>query len=151
MLVVPSGTLSRLRHHHHGRCASFGPAVCVRDRRIRSHQTSIVEGNHFARRFCVEYSAGMQRTLRTLMLLSIFCATPVAVAENVPTAKPEAVGLSSARLERLAAAIRAEVDRGKMPGAVVAIARHGKLAYYESFGYLDKQTNTPMPKDAIFA
>jgi len=93
----------------------------------------------------------MQRTLRTLMLLSIFCAAPVAFAENIPTAKPEAVGLSSARLERLAAAIRAEVDRGKMPGAVVAIARHGKLAYYESFGYLDKQTNTPMPKDAIFA
>src|SRR5690348_2322094 len=90
----------------------------IRDRRIRSHQTSIVEGNHFARRFCVEYSAGMQRTLRTLMLLSIFCAAPVAFAENIPTAKPEAVGLSSARLERLATAIRAEVDRGKMPGAV---------------------------------
>jgi CubicO group peptidase (beta-lactamase class C family) len=37
-----------------------------------------------------------------------------------------------------------------MPGAVVAIARKGKLAYYEAFGFLDKTAGTPMPKDAIF-
>src|SRR5437879_12288144 len=33
----------------------------------------------------------------------------------------------------------------------VAVARKGRLAYYESFGYRDKQAGTPMPKDAIFA
>ena len=38
-----------------------------------------------------------------------------------------------------------------MPGAVIAITRKGKLAYYESFGFLDKAAGTPMPKDAIFA
>ncbi len=38
-----------------------------------------------------------------------------------------------------------------MPGAVVAVARKGKLAYYEAFGFADKATNVPMPKDAIFA
>ena len=37
-----------------------------------------------------------------------------------------------------------------MPGAVIAITRRGKLAYYESFGFLDKAAGTPMPKDAIF-
>jgi CubicO group peptidase (beta-lactamase class C family) len=72
-------------------------------------------------------------------------------ADSLPTAKPEAVGLSSARLERLAQAIKQDVDHGRMPGAVVAIARKGKLAYYESFGFVDKAANIPMPKDAIFA
>jgi CubicO group peptidase (beta-lactamase class C family) len=38
-----------------------------------------------------------------------------------------------------------------MPGAVIAVARKGKLVYYESFGFLDKSKSTPMPKDAIFS
>jgi CubicO group peptidase (beta-lactamase class C family) len=77
--------------------------------------------------------------------------TPSVGAGQLPAAKPESVGLSSARLERLAQAIRRAVDEGRMPGAVVAIARRGKLAYHEAFGFVDKSTNTPMPKDAIFA
>jgi CubicO group peptidase (beta-lactamase class C family) len=72
-------------------------------------------------------------------------------AEGLPTATPEAVGLSSARLERLAKAINQEIEQGRMPGAVVAIARKGKLAYYESFGFVDKAAGAKMPKDAIFA
>jgi CubicO group peptidase (beta-lactamase class C family) len=75
----------------------------------------------------------------------------ISAADSLPTAKPETVGLSSARLERLAQAIKQDVDHGRMPGAVVAIARKGKLAYYESFGFVDKAASTPMPKDAIFA
>jgi CubicO group peptidase (beta-lactamase class C family) len=47
--------------------------------------------------------------------------------------------------------MRAEVAKGRLPGAVVAIARKGRLVYNESFGYLDKATSAPMPKDAIFA
>lgn len=74
-----------------------------------------------------------------------------AAADSSSIVKPEAVGLSSARLERLAQAIKQDIDHGRMPGAVVAIARKGKLAYYESFGFLDKAAGTPMPKDAIFA
>src|SRR5688572_4346063 len=77
--------------------------------------------------------------------------TPSVGAGQLPAAKPENVGLSSARLERLAQAVRRAVDEGRMPGAVVAIARRGKLAYHEAFGFVDKSTNTPMPKDAIFA
>jgi CubicO group peptidase (beta-lactamase class C family) len=72
-------------------------------------------------------------------------------ADAFPAARPEAVGLSSARLERLAQAIKRDVDQGRMPGAVVAVARKGKLAYYEAFGFADRAANVPMPRDAIFA
>lgn len=72
-------------------------------------------------------------------------------ADPLPVVKPEAVGISTARLQRLAAALRHDVDTGRMPGAVVAIARRGKLAYYEAFGFSDPVARTPMPKDAIFA
>lgn len=69
----------------------------------------------------------------------------------LPAATPEAVGMSSARLQRIRAALDREIDGDRIPGAVVAVARHGQLVYYESFGYLDKVAGTPMPKDAIFA
>ena len=73
------------------------------------------------------------------------------VAQPLPQAAPESVGLSSERLETLAEAIESEIDVGRMPGAVIAIARRGKLAYYEAFGYLDPEAGVPMPRDAIFS
>ena len=84
-------------------------------------------------------------------LLLITALVHAAGNEPLATAKPEDVGLSSARLDRLAQVLRADIDHGRIPGAVIAITRKGKLAYYESYGFLDKAAGTPMPKDAIFA
>ena len=91
------------------------------------------------------------RTASLGLALLLLPSLNVSAADVSPIAKPETVGLSSARLERLARAIKQDVDNGRMPGAVVAIARKGKLAYYESFGFVDKASNTSMPKDAIFS
>lgn len=91
--------------------------------------------------------------MRQCLALLVLALTSLGLATSIdplPAASPESVGLSSQRLERLARAIRADVDGGRMPGAVVAIARKGKLAYYEAYGYLDAAAKTPMPKDAIF-
>ena len=63
---------------------------------------------------------------------------------------PEQVGLSSARLERLAAVIRGDVERRLIPGAVLAIARGGRLAYGEAFGWRDREAGAAMSADAIF-
>src|SRR5438105_7654400 len=63
---------------------------------------------------------------------------------------PEQVGLSSARLERLSAVIRGDVARKLIPGAVLAIARGGRLAYAEAFGWRDREAGAPMSADAIF-
>src|SRR4051812_1639176 len=71
--------------------------------------------------------------------------------QAIPRADPESVGLSRERLGRIGTALRSEIASGKLPGAVIAIARRGKLAYLEAFGYLDAQARTPMPADAIFS
>jgi CubicO group peptidase (beta-lactamase class C family) len=91
----------------------------------------------------------MRWRLFTVLVLS-GALVHAAGTEPIPTAKPEDVGLSSARLDRIGQVLRAEIDHGRMPGAVIAITRRGKLVYYESFGYLDKAAGTPMAKDAIF-
>jgi CubicO group peptidase (beta-lactamase class C family) len=70
--------------------------------------------------------------------------------QGLPTARPEQVGLSSERLERVTRALRSEVEAGKVPGAVALVARKGRVVYFESIGVRDKAAGDPMPKDAIF-
>lgn len=70
--------------------------------------------------------------------------------DPLPRAKPETVGVSSQKLAEIAVALNREIDNKTMPGAVVAIARKGKLVYFEAFGRLDDKSATPMPKNAIF-
>ena len=93
----------------------------------------------------------MKRSSLPISLFLLFLAFSVYADDPLPRARPESVGLSSERLERIAQVLRADIERGRLPGAVVAIARKGRLAYYESFGYLDKEAGTPIPRDAIFA
>jgi CubicO group peptidase (beta-lactamase class C family) len=68
----------------------------------------------------------------------------------LPTARPEEVGLDATALGRLTTALTDRVTSGHIPGAVALIARHGKVAYFESFGRLDPVAGTPMSTDAIF-
>lgn len=69
----------------------------------------------------------------------------------LPPARPEAVGMSSARLARIRPALEREVAEGRFPGAVVAIAREGRLVHLEAVGFLDAEARVPMRADAIFA
>jgi len=63
---------------------------------------------------------------------------------------PEEIGLSSSRLARLGDVMRAEVERGRVPGAVALIARRGRIGYFESFGRRDPDADEPMARDTIF-
>jgi CubicO group peptidase (beta-lactamase class C family) len=64
--------------------------------------------------------------------------------------RPEDVGFSTERLKRITEAFRKAVDSGDIPGAVVLIARQGKVAFLEAFGYRDREKQAPMTVDAIF-
>jgi CubicO group peptidase (beta-lactamase class C family) len=64
--------------------------------------------------------------------------------------RPEDVGLSSARLQRLTDMLRRDVDKGAIPGAVVLIARRGKIACHEAIGLRDREAGATMATDALF-
>ena len=77
--------------------------------------------------------------------------TPALLApELLPAEPPEALGLSSRALTRAGDALRAEIARGRLPGAVALIARHGRVGWFEAFGRLGPDADTPMTRDAIF-
>ena len=86
-----------------------------------------------------------------IFVVTVAFALPALAADPLPRATPESVGMSSERLARIGTALRADIDKGRIPGAVVAIARKGKLVYFEAFGYLDKDAGTKMTTDAIFS
>jgi CubicO group peptidase (beta-lactamase class C family) len=71
-----------------------------------------------------------------------------ALADEISTVRPEEVGLSTPRLEKISKMIQGAVDDKKIAGAIVLIARHGKIAYFETFGEAD--TGKPMTKDTMF-
>src|ERR1700678_2678425 len=77
-------------------------------------------------------------------------AAPDVRAQSLPSATPESVGLSGERLAQIAKVFGAEVDQGRLPGAVIAVARRGKLVYFEAVGYQDKPADKKMQKDSIF-
>ena len=86
--------------------------------------------------------------MRILILLAI-AAYPLA-AQLLPTAPPEQVGLSKDRIARIKPVQEKYVANGQLAGGVMIIARKGKVAYFDTFGKLDKDGSKPMPKDAIF-
>ena len=96
-------------------------------------------------------SKGAVMMKQLLFLALSLLAVPAIAADPLPAASPESVGLSPAQLARIGKVLRADIERGRLPGAVVAIARKGQLAYFEAFGYIDKEAGIPMTRDAIFA
>src|SRR5262245_7953637 len=73
------------------------------------------------------------------------------MAFEMPRAsKPEDVGLSSKRLQRIRDTLQADIDKGLAPGAVLLIARRGQIANFEVLGYRDREDGAVMTPDTIF-
>jgi CubicO group peptidase (beta-lactamase class C family) len=90
--------------------------------------------------------------LMAVVALSIhsYAQQPARHAIDLTVNKPETVGFSSERLERLHALIQGEIDQKQLAGAVTILARHGKVVEYQTYGQRDIATNTPITKDTIF-
>ena len=85
-----------------------------------------------------------------LAAAGLLLAAPAFADDPLPRAEPAEAGLSDARLERLTAVVRADVEKGRIPGVVMLVARDGRLAHLESVGWRDKEKQAPMRPDAIF-
>ncbi len=84
------------------------------------------------------------------VLLAFIVLSVFTFAQDLPTAKPESVGLSSERLERIARAVQHDVDDKRIAGAVTLVVRRGKVAWFKAQGMMDREAGKPMPADAIF-
>jgi CubicO group peptidase (beta-lactamase class C family) len=68
----------------------------------------------------------------------------------LPEAKPESLGLSVVRLQRMSDVFRREIDKGTMPGATVMVARGGQIGWFDALGKQNPAESRPMAQDSIF-
>ena len=80
----------------------------------------------------------------------LFACHAAGAADPLPRSAPATAGFSAAALERIDRFYADEIAKDRIPGAVVAIAREGKLVYYKALGYQDKNAGTLLKTDAIF-
>ena len=66
------------------------------------------------------------------------------------TVKPEDVGLSSARLDRIRGHFQRYIDDGKLAGTLTLVARRGQIAFFEPQGHLELEGRRPMQRDSVF-
>src|SRR5712671_3948807 len=85
-------------------------------------------------------------TALAAMVVATTVSLPVCARELQPlaTATPEQVGMSVERLGRITSMLKKEITDGKLPGAVVMVARKGKIIYSDAIGFQDRGANTPM-------
>jgi CubicO group peptidase (beta-lactamase class C family) len=76
--------------------------------------------------------------------------TPAPQTPSLPHAKPEQLGLSAVRLQRMSDAFKREVDKGTMPGATVLVARKGQIGWFDAIGRQSPQASAPMAQDTLF-
>jgi CubicO group peptidase (beta-lactamase class C family) len=82
--------------------------------------------------------------------LFVVSATRADVGVPLPQVQSADVGMSAKKLERIGEAFKGEVAQGKLPGAVVMVARRGKLVHAEAIGLQDKSESKAMGLDAVF-
>ena len=87
---------------------------------------------------------------KSLALCAGLLASTFSTAAELPRDQPDAVGMSSARLARIAPAMQRYIDAELTPGVITAVMRHGKLIHYKAQGHMDVASAKPMREDAIF-
>jgi CubicO group peptidase (beta-lactamase class C family) len=84
------------------------------------------------------------------MLVCALILGAIASAQELPTAKPESVGLSPERLDRISKTVQKDIDDKRIAGAVALVMRHGQVAWFKAQGMQDRETGKPMQPDTIF-
>ena len=94
------------------------------------------------------------RLVRTLCVSALVACASAGLGSAEPVlpfaVAPEAVGLSSSQLARIEAVTQKHVESGVVPGAVMMVARRGKIAWYKITGFRDRAAKDPMRPDSIF-
>ena len=101
---------------------------------------------HHSRRRLLDFRL---RLLRVLLVLALL--TERSAEAGLPHAEPEAVGLDSQRLQRIDEVVDEGLAQKKMPGCVVCVGRHGKIAFLKAYGQKQLQpSELPMTTDTLF-
>jgi CubicO group peptidase (beta-lactamase class C family) len=87
---------------------------------------------------------------RTFFLLCGLVYCNQVIAQSLPFVEAETVGMSSSQLAAATESLQQHIDDGNIAGVVAAVARDGKIVYFESLGQMDLEQKKPMVDNALF-
>jgi len=90
------------------------------------------------------------RVLPRVVFVGLASLTLIVSLAAVPASKPEDIGLSSERLQRIGQLIERYIADKQISGAVTVVTRRGRIAHFEATGQMDAESRMPMRKDGIF-
>src|SRR5207237_10436853 len=88
--------------------------------------------------------------IRTSAVVCVLAIAAGVVAQELPSAKPEAIGLSSERLSRIGTAVQRSIDEKRIASAVTLVARRGSVVWFKAQGWMDREAGQAMRPDAMF-
>src|SRR5256885_16676536 len=91
----------------------------------------------------------MRRKLDILLLSCMLGMVVVAAAQDLPVAKPETVGLSSERLERIGTAVQRSINEKRIAGAVTLVARRGRVVWFKTQGMAGREAGKAKRADTM--
>ncbi len=92
----------------------------------------------------------VHRLLRISAITCVLVLAAAAMAQDIPTAKPESVGLSSERLDRIGTVVAQSIADKQIAGAVTMVVRHGHVAWFKAQGMSDREAGKAMQPDTMF-
>jgi CubicO group peptidase (beta-lactamase class C family) len=92
----------------------------------------------------------MSKPIVAVLVMLLASGASSAIAQTPRATKPEDVGISSERLQRIHTLMQRNIDAGNFSGSVTLVARDGKIAHFEAQGLMDIETKKPMAKDSMF-
>jgi len=95
-------------------------------------------------------SIAQYQALNAIFLIIALSFSGIALADSLPLDKPDNVGVSADRLQRLNTAMQRYIDKDLLAGTVTLVARKGKVVHLESQGWKNKETGEAMNNDTIF-
>ncbi len=94
--------------------------------------------------------------IKRIMIVALMVLVPGACADDpvpateLPHGTPEEVGMSAQRLNKIQSVVQGFIDGGQIQGAVVGVARRGKVVYFKAQGLFDVKTKAPLKTDGMF-
>jgi CubicO group peptidase (beta-lactamase class C family) len=75
---------------------------------------------------------------------------PAPQTPPLPQTKPQSLGLSAVRLQKLSDAFKRDIDKGTIPGVTMMVARRGQIGWFEALGRQNPAAAAPMALNSIF-
>jgi CubicO group peptidase (beta-lactamase class C family) len=90
------------------------------------------------------------KAIKTLIFLSLCFGSIAVTAADLKKARPESVGMSSDRLERIRPIMQEYVDQNQLAGITTMISRRGKIVHHETVGKLNLTSGEALQADSLF-